>query len=74
VLASSILWLPRDEETEKSPPGDNVGRYSGPHVALFAAGGSWRTLGKALIVVDVISVWFVVSAVREFRKLDEKKD
>ena len=44
------------------------------HVALFAAGGSWRTMGKVLIVVDVISVWFVVGAVHEVRKLDRGND
>jgi uncharacterized membrane protein len=43
------------------------------HVALFAAGGSWRTMGKALLIVDVISIWFVIGAMREFRKLDEGK-
>jgi hypothetical protein len=43
------------------------------HIALFAAGGSWRTLGKVLIALDVVSIWFVVGAVREFRKLDQEK-
>jgi hypothetical protein len=42
------------------------------HIALFAADGSWRTLGKVLIVVDVVSIWFVMGAIREFKKLDEK--
>jgi len=44
------------------------------HVALFASGGNWRTMGLVLIGVDAISVLFVVGAIREFRKLDEKKD
>jgi hypothetical protein len=44
------------------------------HIALFAVGGNWRTMGMILIAVDVVSVLFVLGAVREFRKLDEKKD
>jgi len=40
------------------------------HVALFAAGGQWRRLGIALILVDVFSAWFVF-AIRETRKLDK---
>ena len=44
------------------------------HIALFAVGGHWRTLGMILIAVDVVSVLFVLGAIREFRKLDEKKD
>ncbi|MGC2324812.1 MAG: hypothetical protein WA463_19410 [Terriglobales bacterium] len=44
------------------------------HVALFAAGGNWRTLGFVLVAVDVISALFIVGAIREFRKLDEKQD
>ena len=44
------------------------------HVALFAAGGNWRTMGLVLVAVDAISALFVVGAIREFRKLDEKKD
>jgi len=44
------------------------------HVALFAAGGSWRTMGLVLVAVDAISALFVAGAIREFRKLDEKKD
>ena len=42
------------------------------HVALFAAGGKWRTLGKVLVVVDIVSAWFVIGAVRETRKLEGK--
>ena len=41
------------------------------HVALFAAGGQWRRLGIALILVDVFSAWFVFAAIRETRKLDK---
>jgi len=44
------------------------------HVALFASGGNWRTMGLVLIGVDAISLLFVVGAIREFRKLDERKD
>jgi len=44
------------------------------HVALFAAGGNWRTVGLVLVAVDAISGLFVLGAIREFRKLDEKKD
>jgi len=44
------------------------------HISLFAAGGSWRTAGLVLVAADCISVLFVVGAIREFRKLDEKKD
>jgi len=44
------------------------------HVALFAAGGSWRSAGVALLAVDVISGWFVFAAVREMRKLDKPGD
>ena len=44
------------------------------HIALFAAGGNWRTAGLVLVAVDCISALFVVGAIREFRKLDEKKD
>ena len=44
------------------------------HIALFAVGGNWRTLGMILVAVDVVSVLFVLGAIREFRKLDEKKD
>jgi len=42
------------------------------HVALFVVGGSYRTLAEVLLVVDVISTFFIVSAVKEFRKLDQK--
>ncbi len=44
------------------------------HVALFAVGGNWRTMGMILIAVDVVAALFVLGAIREFRKLDEKKD
>ena len=43
------------------------------HVALFSAGGSWRTLGKLLVVVDLVSAWFMVAAVRESRKLEKPR-
>lgn len=42
------------------------------HVALFAAGGQWRTVGLILIAVDIVGSLVVVGALREFRKLDEK--
>jgi hypothetical protein len=44
----------------------------GVHVALFAAGGTWRTMGLALIGIDVFSAWFVFAAVREMKKLDRQ--
>jgi len=44
------------------------------HIALFAVGGNWRTLGMILVAVDVVSVLLVLGAIREFRKLDEKRD
>ena len=44
------------------------------HVALFMAGGSYKTLAEVLLVVDVVSGFLIVGAVREFKKLDEKKD
>jgi hypothetical protein len=44
------------------------------HVALFVAGGSYKTLAEVLLVVDVVSAFFIVGAVREFKKLDEKKE
>jgi hypothetical protein len=44
------------------------------HGALFVAGGSYKTLAEVLLVVDVVSGFFIVGAVREFRKLDEKKE
>ena len=43
------------------------------HILLFTMGGNWRTLGLILVVVDVISALFIVGAIREFRKLDEKQ-
>ena len=45
----------------------------GAHVALFLAGGSWRTLGLALVGVDAFSAWFVIGAIRETRKLEKKE-
>jgi len=44
----------------------------GIHGGLFLAGGQWRTVGKVLIVVDVVSGWFVFVAIRENRKLEHK--
>jgi len=44
----------------------------GVHVALFAAGGTWRTMGLALIGIGVFSAWFVFAAVREMKKLDRQ--
>ncbi len=44
------------------------------HIALFAVGGNWRTVGMILIAADVVSVLFVLGAIREFRKLDAKND
>jgi hypothetical protein len=41
------------------------------HIILFAAGGRWRTLGKVLVAVDVLSAWFVIVALRETRKLEK---
>ncbi len=42
------------------------------HVALFTAGGNWRTLGLALVCVDVFSAWFVFFAIRETKKLESQ--
>jgi len=42
----------------------------GVHAALFAAGGSWCTVGLVLVGVDIVSGLFVAGAVREFKKLD----
>ena len=44
------------------------------HVALFMAGGTYKTLAEVLLVVDVVSAFFIVGAVREFKKLDERKE
>jgi len=46
----------------------------GIHVALFAAGGTWRTMGLALIGVDLFSAWFVFGMVREMKKLDRQNE
>ncbi len=40
------------------------------HAALFIAGGTWRTAGIALLVVDVFVGLFVLGAVKETRKLE----
>ena len=45
----------------------------GVHIALFVAGGQWRTVGIVLVAVDVVGSLFVVGAIREFKKLDEKE-
>lgn len=42
------------------------------HVWSFAAGGSWRTAGIVLVIVDVITGWIVVGAVQEFKKAEKK--
>lgn len=42
------------------------------HVVLFAAGGSWRTAGIALLVVDLLTGFMVIGAVQEFRKMEKK--
>lgn len=42
------------------------------HVWLFAAGGSYRTAGMILVGVDVVSGLFIMGAIKEFRKLEEK--
>ena len=44
------------------------------HVALFAAGGHWRSMGKVLVGVDIFSGWFIVGAIREVRKLERQKE
>jgi hypothetical protein len=44
----------------------------GVHAGLFAAGGTWRTMGLALVGVDLFSAWFVFGAVREMKKLDQQ--
>jgi len=44
----------------------------GVHLALFTAGGTWRTMGLALIGVDLFSAWFVFGMVREMKKLDRQ--
>jgi hypothetical protein len=41
------------------------------HVALSAGGGTWRTLSKILILVDIISAWFFFAAIKETRKLED---
>ncbi len=42
------------------------------HVLLFAAGGSWRTAGIVLLVVDVMTGFMLIGAVQEFRKMEKK--
>lgn len=42
------------------------------HIWLFAAGGSWRTAGIALLVVDLVTGFMVIGAVQEFRKTEKK--
>ncbi len=42
------------------------------HLGLFAAGGSWRTAGIVLVVVDVITGFMLVGAVQEFKKAEKK--
>ena len=44
------------------------------HAWFLAAGGTWRTLGLALLAVDAFSAWFIVGAVREARKLDRQEE
>ncbi len=44
------------------------------HLALFAAGGSWRTVGMVLVAVDVFSGLFILGGMRELRKLDQRRD
>jgi hypothetical protein len=51
-----------------------IGVVLAVHVSLYAAGGTWRPMSLALLAVDVFSAWFVVGAVREFKKLDRKDD
>ncbi len=42
------------------------------HIWLFAAGGSWRTAGIALLAVDVVTGFMVFGALQEFRKMEKK--
>ena len=42
------------------------------HALLFAAGGSWRTAGIVLVIVDVITGLMVIGAVQEFKKTEEQ--
>ncbi len=42
------------------------------HVALFAEGGTWKTLGLVLLALDAFSGWFLFAAIRESRKLDQQ--
>lgn len=44
------------------------------HIALFLAGGGWRTAGIALLVVDVFTGMFLFGAIKEVKKLDEKQN
>ncbi len=51
-----------------------LGIVAAGHIALFRAAGVYRRLAEVLIIVDVLSLWFVAGAVREFKKLDDKKN
>jgi hypothetical protein len=42
------------------------------HLWLFAAGGSLRTAGIVLVIVDVITGFMVIGAIQEFKKLEKK--
>jgi hypothetical protein len=42
------------------------------HAALFVGGGTWRRTGFALVVVDAVSGWFILAAMREFKKANGK--
>jgi hypothetical protein len=42
------------------------------HICLFAAGGSWRTAGIALLAVDLVTGFMVIGALQEFRKMEKK--
>ena len=44
------------------------------HIALFLAGGEWRTAGVALLVVDVVTGMFLFGAIKEAKKLDANQD
>ncbi len=42
------------------------------HVSLFAAGGSWRTAGIVLVVVDLVTGFMLIGGIQEFKKLEKK--